>query len=135
MGILEEIRKHREVFLYLIFGILTTICNYVVFYLCFDCFMIHYIVSNIFAWFLSVLFAYYTNRRFVFFSNKKGSAVLSEISSFFISRAFSGILETLMLWICVDCMGFGANIVKIVVSIVVVILNYIFSKFIVFRKR
>ena len=72
--------KYREVILYLVFGVATTLVNFAVFYLL-DFLGVHYLASTLIAWFVSVLFAYLTNRRFVFSSEAKGAeAVMKEES-------------------------------------------------------
>ena len=58
--------KYKEVIMYLVFGVLTTVVNIVVYYVVADCLKINYLIANIAAWFLSVLFAYVTNRKYVF---------------------------------------------------------------------
>ena len=62
----ELLLKYKEVIMYLIFGVLTTVVNIVVYYMMADMLQVHYMISNIVAWFLSVLFAYITNRKYVF---------------------------------------------------------------------
>ena len=93
--------------------------------------MIATIPSNIIAWILSVLFAYVTNRRFVFSS--KGD-IKKELLSFFSVRLLSLVIDTIIVYIGIDVLIFDPLVVKIASNIVVVIANYIFSKFLVFKK-
>lgn len=74
------IQKNKEVIMYLIFGVLTTLVNIVVYYILNDLLHIHYMVANVIAWIASVLFAYITNRKYVFESN--GDSIIQEFSKF-----------------------------------------------------
>ena len=121
----------KEIIMYLIFGVLTTLVNIIVFYITSDLFMVATIPSNIIAWILSVLFAYVTNRCFVFSS--KGD-IKKELLSFFSVRLLSLVIDTIIVYIGIDVLMFDPLVVKIASNIVVVIANYIFSKFLVFKK-
>ena len=133
--ILSLYRKYKEVINYIIFGILTTAVNFGVYFICINILGIHYIYANIVAWFLSVIFAYVTNRIYVFKKvNFSPVAVIREIVLFFGARFLSGAIETASLFIMVDLLKSGEGIAKVIVAVVVVVLNYIFSKLIVFKK-
>lgn len=133
--ILDIYKKYREIINYIIFGGLTTLVNFVIYFFFIEVFRIHYIYSNIVAWFISVLFAYITNRLYVFEKvNTKLESIIREVVMFFGSRLFSGVVETLLLYIMVDISGLSTKYSKIFVAVVVVILNYVFSKMIVFKK-
>ena len=121
----------RELFLYIVFGVLTTIVNIVAYLFFARLLGIHYIISNIVAWVLSVLFAYVTNRIWVFES--KNSNIIKEMSLFFSGRIFSGIVDTGLMYVFIDFLSIGDFISKIVIQIIVVILNYLVSKLIVFK--
>ena len=88
--------KKNEIILYLIFGILTTIVNIISYLFITDILNIHYLISNIIAWFLSVLFAYITNRIWVFKS--KNENILKEFGLFISGRIFSGVLDTTLMY-------------------------------------
>lgn len=121
----------KELILYLIFGILTTIVNIVV-YLIFAKFLnIDYIISNIFAWFFSVLFAYVTNRIWVF--ERKSNNIIKEATLFYGGRVFSGVLDTGLMYLFIDILFINDFISKIIIQVIVVSVNYVFSKFIVFK--
>lgn len=121
----------KELILYVVFGVLTTVVNIIV-YVVFAKFLnVDYIISNIIAWFLSVLFAYITNRIWVFES--KSSNILKEISLFFGGRLFSGVVDTSLLYLMVDILLVGDFVSKVVTQIIVVILNYVISKVVVFK--
>jgi putative flippase GtrA len=121
----------RELVLYVVFGTFTFFVNIIVYFFFEDILGVNYIISNILAWFFSVLFAYVTNRIWVFES--KSPDILKEMSLFFGGRIFSGVVDTALMYLFIDVMMIGDTISKIVVQVIVVILNYIFSKLIVFK--
>ena len=120
----------REFILYVIFGILTTLVNILVYFL-FVNLNVNYLISNILAWFFSVLFAYITNRIWVFESKKEN--ILKEASLFYGGRLFSGIVDTGLMYLFIDILLIGDLISKIIIQVIVVILNYVISKLIVFK--
>lgn len=124
-----EIKK--ELFLYVLFGVLTTIVNIVVYLFFTRLCGVNYIISNIIAWFLSVLFAYITNRIWVFESTN--TDFIKEAILFFGGRLFSGVLDTGLMILFIDILTVGDLISKIVVQVIVVIFNYVFSKWLVFK--
>ena len=88
------------------------------------------------AWTVAVLFAFLTNKPFVFKSHDwSRKVVIPELAKFVSCRIGSGLMETMMIWIFVDLLSFNGNLVKIIVSILVVILSYISSKWIVFSSK
>lgn len=124
-----EIKK--ELFAYLVFGVLTTLVNFVVYIFFTKICGVNYVISNILAWFLSVLFAYITNRIWVFES--KNSNVLKECMLFYSGRLFSGILDTGLMVLFIEIFTMGDLISKVIIQIIVIIINYVFSKWIVFK--
>lgn len=132
----ELLIKYKDILLYLVFGALTTLVNFAIYtplnYLC----DLSATISNIIAWIGAVAFAYFTNKPFVFKSNDWSvNTVLPELGKFVGCRFGSGLLETVFLTITVDVLMFNSLIMKVIASVVVVILNYIASKLIVFKKR
>lgn len=127
-------RKYREIFLYLVFGVLTTIVNYVAYWVFTRPIPLPLAAANMTAWALAVAFAYATNRKWVFASKKTGSAVWGELAAFVASRLFSGATDTLLMVLLVERLGFHDMLIKLGVNVIVVILNYVLSKLIVFRK-
>ncbi|MEE1133912.1 MAG: GtrA family protein [Methanobrevibacter sp.] len=126
-------RIGKELMMYFIFGVLTTVVNFVV-YLLFARFLnVNYLISNVLAWFFSVLFAYVTNRIWVFES--KSSNILKEMSLFFGGRIFSGVVDTALMYLLIDILAVGDVISKIIIQVIVVILNYVISKIIVFKDK
>ena len=130
------INRYKEVLVYLIFGALTTLVNYLVYFPLYNWLSLSAAISNIIAWFVAVLFAYFTNKPFVFHSNNWSIAfVAQEFLKFLGCRIASGLLETVILWITVDHLAYNGNVLKILVSILVVIINFVSSKWIVFKKK
>ncbi len=132
-NIKKEYLKNKEIILYIGFGILTTLVNYICYFMGTKIFKINYLYSNIIAWLLSVLFAFFSNK-FLVFNSMKNSRVLKEFLLFTSARMLSGFLETFLLYIFVGLLKFDDSIVKILVSILVVVSNYYFSKVYVFKK-
>ncbi len=124
--------QYKEIINYLIFGVLTTVVNFVSYFICSDLMHIQYLISNLIAWFLSVLFAYVTNRRYVFES--KSESVVREMFKFFGSRMTTGVLDMFFMWLLISIFCFDEMFSKIFVNVLVVITNYILSKLVVFKK-
>ena len=114
---------------------LTTAVNYLVYLPLYNLLGISAAVSNIIAWVAAVAFAYVTNKPFVFKSHDWSmQTVLPELGKFVGCRAASGGLETVLILLTVDILGWNGNIWKLIISVLVVILNYVSSKLLVFRK-
>lgn len=139
-----------EVLMYLVFGVLTTVVNFVVFWLCgkiqasetvlaqIGTFSLTWVyLSNAIAWVSSVLFAFITNKLFVFESKAKGaSAITKELASFFGARILSFVLfDVAMFALLLEVFGINEYIVKIINSVFIVIFNYVASKLVVFRQK
>ena len=127
----DWIKIDRELILYVVFGAFTFFVNLISYFFFANMLGINYLVSNAIAWFLSVLFAYITNRIWVFES--KSPNILKEMSLFFGGRIFSGVVDMLLMYTFIDLLVLDSTMSKIVVQIIVIILNYIFSKLIVFK--
>ena len=124
----------REVISYLIFGVLTTLVNWIVYGLMVKS-GVDYRIGTAAAWVISVLFAFIVNKIFVFHSYDLHPAfVVKESLSFTACRAASGVMEMVLMVIMVSWLNMGEYISKVLVSVVVVIVNYVFSKLFIFRK-
>lgn len=127
---------NRETILYVVFGVLTTVINIVVFALCSQFFHLSWELGNGIAWVLSVLFAFITNKLFVFESKSfRLRTFFWEIGSFFAARLFSLAVEYVGMWLLIDVLAAGEMLSKILMNVVVIILNYILSKLIIFKKN
>lgn len=128
--------KYWDVLSYLFFGVLTTVVNYLVYLPLYNLLGYSAAVSNTIAWCAAVAFAYLTNKPFVFKSyDWSAKVVLPELVRFIGCRLGSGAAETLIIFVTVDLLRLDGNIMKLVTSVLVVILNYVGSKLLVFRKK
>ena len=133
--ILSLIEKYYDILSYLFFGVLTTVVNYIIYLPCYNLLGLSATVSNMIAWVVAVAFAYLTNKPFVFRSHDwSAKTVVPELTKFVGSRIASGALETVIIFVTVDCLLWNGNVMKLVTSVLVVILNYVASKLLVFRK-
>lgn len=130
------VKAHWDVVTYLIFGVLTTVVNYAVYLPCLNILGLSAAVSNCIAWVVSVAFAFVTNKPFVFCSHDWSmKTVIPEFTKFIATRVSSGVLETLILFVSVDTLGGNGNIWKLVTQVLVIVINYVGSKLLVFRKK
>ncbi|MBQ9733575.1 MAG: GtrA family protein, partial [Clostridia bacterium] len=128
--------------LYLIFGGLTTLISILSFWL-FSLMLgeERYLLSNFLSWVLAVIFAFVTNKTLVFGSKKTDkSTLLREGLEFLGARVFSLGLEEGGLWLLLDAFGMallpsGDLIAKVIMSVIVILVNYFLSKFIIFKKK
>lgn len=129
-------QRYYEILAYIFFGAATTVINILSYELFRKNLQINFIVSNSIAWIISVSFAYITNRKYVFLSDEitiKGIA--KEFMSFVSCRLLSGGCDLAMMIVLVSMIRINDSASKIVSNIVVVAINYILSKLIIFRKR
>ena len=131
---------NKEILLYLFFGVLTTLVNILSFWICSDLIFtnipnedINITISNVIAFILSVLFAFFTNKYYVF-EDKDSGNILSQLSNFTLSRIFTFSVEMIGILLFVNLLHIDKMISKIFFSFIVVILNYIFSKLLIFKK-
>ncbi|MBE6672690.1 MAG: GtrA family protein [Ruminococcaceae bacterium] len=129
----EMYQKYKEIILYLIFGALTTLVNMVSFALLNEVCHLDWAASNVIAWILSVVFAYVTNRKYIFESNS--THIGKEIFLFFFFRVLSLGLDMLFMWLFIEMIGMHDLVSKLIVQVIVVVLNYVFSKLFVFAKK
>ena len=122
----------KELLLYGIFGVLATIINIVAYWGLSRLLVMPTVPATVLAWLIAVIFAFWTNRTYVFRS--KNSAVLKEAAEFFSARIATGVLDVIIMYLFVDVLGFYDVWVKTVSNILVIILNYILSKFFIFKE-
>ncbi|HBF5908122.1 GtrA family protein [Clostridioides difficile] len=128
-------KKHKETILYLFFGAFTTLVNIVSYLFFTRVILFNFMVANALAWILAVLFAYVTNKFFVFESKRiEIKFLFKEFLSFVSFRLLSGVVEMLIMYVMIDLLFVNDVIVKIFTNIVVIVLNYLFSKMIIFKK-
>lgn len=129
--------KYKEALLYLFFGVCTTLVNLVTKWILLLTVIdssnaIQLQAAIIISWIVSVLFAYVTNRKYVFESKSK--SIFKEISNFFGSRVLTLILEMVIMYIFVTALNFNVYLFTIISQVLVIVLNYVFSKLFVFKK-
>lgn len=129
--------EFKEIINYLFFGVLATGVNFISYFIFARVFHIDEVISSALSWLCSVIFAYTTNKIFVFDSKTKGKKeLLKECVSFFTARVISGILcDVGTFALMVKVLHINDVISKIVTQVMVVIVNYVFSKFFVFKKK
>ena len=129
------LKKYRSQLIYLVFGVLTTVVNYLIYFPC-DRLLHTAWLSNSIAWVFAVLFAYLTNKPLVFESHDWSiKTVAPEFVKFVGTRIASGAAETGILLLAVDVLGWNGIVWKLITSVLVVVLNYVGSKLLVFRKK
>lgn len=129
-------KKYKEILLYLFFGGLTFVVS-IVTYAYFNVVLgINELVANVISWVLAVLFAFVTNRIWVFQApTHTAGEFVRQMVSFFGGRVLTLVVEELILLVFITVLHFASMPVKVVAQIVVIVLNYIISKLIVFRKK
>lgn len=132
---IELIRRHWNIVSYLFFGVLTTLVSWAVYAPMFA-WTQSGVISNVISWVAAVAFAYLTNKPFVFQSHDWSlKTVIPELTKFVGCRVGSGLLETAIIAVTVDWLGWNAMAMKLITSVFVVLLNYIGSKLLVFRNK
>ena len=137
-GLIKILNKHREVIMYLIFGVLTTLISLLVYYgLVYTVLnpedAIQLQIANIISWVAGVTFAYFTNRKYVFESKNKNK--LKEAGSFVLARVATLVMDMAIMFLGVTILAFNDKIIKIISQVVVIVANYVFSKIFVFKKK
>lgn len=128
--------KHGDILRYLIIGGLTTVIDILVFALCNSIIGLSYTVSKIISWAFAVVFAFVGNKKIVFqAAGWDRESLLREGGSFLIMRLITLGISLGLLYLMIDLGGWSENFSNILANIVVIILNYVFSKLIIFRKK
>lgn len=134
--IVETLKKRWDIVSYLFFGVLTTAVSYAVYGYCYNVLHFSAAASNMISWTAAVVFAYLTNKPFVFKSHDWSlKTVGPEFMKFVSCRIASGAMETSILYWAVDLLCWNGNVWKLITSVLVVIINYLASKLVVFTRR
>ena len=131
--IMELYKKYKEIFWYLVVGGLTTAVSYGTFAVFVSLLSLDPALSEALSWACAVIFAYPTNKLLVFES--RGKNIIAEFSSFVLSRVATGVFGVGFIALFVNLLGFNEYLMKALSSIIILVLNYVFSKLITFRKR
>lgn len=133
---LELWKRYKEMILYVFFGGCTTAVNLAAYALCYYVCGVSNVAATVIAWVLGVAFAYVTNKLWVFESKSWAWSVLGkELTSFVGCRAATGVLDLLVMYVCVDLLHWNAMLMKVISNVMVIILNYVGSKLLVFAKK
>ena len=129
-------KNKKEIILYLIFGVLTTVVSLLTYYLCTITFLnpnnaVEIQIANIISWIACVTFAFFTNRKYVF--DSKGN-IKKEAVKFYISRLSALLIDVVMIFVFVSVLKINDKIIKLVNQVIIIIFNYIASKLFVFKK-
>lgn len=140
MSLFEKLKglisKYKSLILYVIFGVCTTVVNVATYSLFYHLFIVSNVLSTIIAWLVAVLFAFFTNKLFVFESKSMTAKVFFyELFMFFLCRVLTGVLEVGIMYFAVDKMQWHATLWKLITNFIVIVLNFITSKFLIFIKR
>lgn len=128
--------KYKEVVLYLVFGGLTTLINVVAYAVCSYIFHLETVTGVAIAWIVSVAFAYVTNKIFVFESKTDTfKKFFKECISFFGCRLATGVMDIVIMYVTVDLWHFNDMLMKILSNVLVIVLNYVFSKVFIFSQK
>lgn len=127
--------NNTELVAYLFAGVATTIVNYVVYFMATRWMGLGVMAGTWVAWVIAVAFGYVVNKAFVFHTHCESMAALAkEAASFFAMRLVSLGMETVLMFVTVELMGLNDLVMKLLVNIVVIIANYVFSKLFIFKK-
>lgn len=127
--------KYRDLIPYAVFGVLSTLVNICSYWVFAHPMHMGVMPSTVAAWIIAVIFVYITNRKWVFHSEAvSAKAIAKEIASFFICRLLTGFVDWGSMFVFVDVLHFNDVAVKTLANIAVIIMNYIASKFVIFRK-
>ena len=137
LNILEPFyKRHKEVLLYLFFGGTAFFMNLFLFIAIDKIFGIDALINNAVCWVICVIFQYFTNKIWVFENKTKNFIeLLRQIISFFSGRIFTLLVEEIIIAIFITWLKFDTLSVKLSAQIIVIILNYVISKMIIFKKR
>ena len=128
--------KHMQMINYVFFGGLTTLVNFVTYFIALKVLNIPNVPSNLIAWLVSVIFAFVVNKLYVFRSmSLEIKVILFELFSFISVRILTGALETAIMYVGVDVLQYNELILKIVANIIVLLTNYFGSILIIFRRK
>ena len=135
-GLCEKLWNNTELVSYLFVGVATTVVNYVVYYIATRLLSMGVMPGTWTAWVVAVAFGYVANKAFVFHTHCDSVlSLLREAGSFFAMRLVSLGMETVLMYLTVTVLGLNDLVMKLIVNIVVIILNYVFSKLFIFKKK
>lgn len=131
-------RKHKEIINYLVIGGLTTLLSLGTYYGLVLTILdpkkaLQLQAANIISWIIAVAFSYFANRWFVFYSRNKN--IVKEVALFYLARLATLFVDMAIMFFTVTCFKMNDKIMKLIVQVIVIVLNYLFSKFLVFSNK
>lgn len=129
----SALKKYREVLLYLLFGVCTTVINLAVYWALNSPLKVNELIANVIAWVAAVFFAFVTNRDMVF--HAADGSFLKQLLTFYLGRVITLILEEAALLVFITWLDLNSMAVKLTAQVMVIILNFVISKFMIFRKK
>lgn len=129
-------KKYKELLLYLFFGGLSFIVS-IATYALFNVGMnINELIANVLSWIITVMFAFLTNRVWVFQSTTNGVAeFVKQMLVFYSGRVITLVVEEVILLVFITWLGFNSMLIKVIAQVIVILLDYVISKLVVFRKK
>ena len=128
-------KKYKEILLYLFFGGVAFVISIVSYAVCNVTFGLNELIANIISWILAVIFAFVTNRTWVFqVTGDNMGCIWKQIITFLEGRVVTFLIEELILLIFITWLGFNSILIKVIAQVVVIVLNYVISKFLVFKR-
>lgn len=129
----ELIIKYKSMINYVLFGAVTTAVNLAAYFVCYHILFIDNVPSTVIAWVFAVAVAFLTNKTFVFDSRSwEAGVVFGEAMKFVGCRFGTGVIEVVIMYVSVDLMHMSGVLMKLLTNVIVVVLNYIFSKLFIF---
>ncbi len=133
---MELLKKYKSFVMYAIFGVLTTLINLASYYVLYNVLNWGNMPSTALAWLLAVIFAFATNKKWVFDSQSmEWKVLLYELASFFACRIATGVFDMAVMYVAVDVMAWNEMLWKLLSNVIVIILNYVASKLVIFKKK
>lgn len=133
---MELLKKYKSFVMYAIFGVLTTLINLASYYVLYNVLNWGNMPSTALAWLLAVIFAFVTNKKWVFDSQSmEWKVLLYELASFFACRIATGVFDMAVMYVAVDVMAWNEMLWKLLSNVIVIILNYVASKLVIFKKK
>ena len=134
--LIELFRKYQDVISYLIFGGLSTIVNIVSYAFFSHALGMPTVPASVASWFVTVIFVYLTNRVWVFHSQAESAAEIArEFMTFMGCRVATGVLDVAIMWVSVDILGWNDIVMKVISNMIVIVLNYVASKLVIFKRK
>lgn len=134
--IIELFKKYKAPILYIFFGGVTTVINIAAYYILYYILGCGNDISNIVSWFITVTAAYVTNKIWVFESRSTAiKTLIHEIITFFGCRIATGLMDFAIMHVGVDMLAYPALPLKIISNVLVIVLNYVASKLVIFKRE